>query len=335
MTKAGKSQQFGISNITTGLFIIFCFSLESCSSLSMVTPTPKGSAAKPLEKKKVAVLGSGGYLGANIYGFLQRASSLYGTGIGGSGCPRALVATAVGSRDLNNVLLQNFVLAQADESFVKLTDGSSFSSIQDRLAGFDAAIIATRYTLEQRPVTPGSYEKSPNDKTKEFYMDKPKSVTVRGENLPEYSNELFKNSLEACRQECLQHIVVIETDAEFEEESTPGDKYVNILLENKVPFTYIKPAGKLENSKGHTYQKGILGDLIIDSQLEGGSSPGTIFREDLAALCVQALLSLPWDENNFVRVQCNGLAPVTDSTRPVQQEWCVNSSILASLLGHE
>jgi hypothetical protein len=37
---------------------------------------PKGCAAKPFEKKKVAIFGAGGYLGAVIFGFLQRASSL-------------------------------------------------------------------------------------------------------------------------------------------------------------------------------------------------------------------------------------------------------------------
>ena len=38
--------------------------------------TPKGCAARPFEKKKVAIFGAGGYLGAVIFGFLQRASSL-------------------------------------------------------------------------------------------------------------------------------------------------------------------------------------------------------------------------------------------------------------------
>lgn len=37
---------------------------------------PKGCAARPFEKKKVAIFGAGGYLGAVIFGFLQRASSL-------------------------------------------------------------------------------------------------------------------------------------------------------------------------------------------------------------------------------------------------------------------
>lgn len=324
---------YGLAHIATGLLVIFCLVLEPCSSLSMVTPTVKGSAAKPFEKKKVAVVGAGGYLGACIFGFLQRASSLYGTGIGGSGCPRSIVATSAGSTGLNGVLSKNFVLAQADESFVKLTDGSSLSSIQNRLAGFDAAVMATRYTLEQRPVMMGTYEKTPNDKTKEFYMDKPRSSTRTGTDDPQYSMELFKNSLEACREEGLKHVVVVETDSEFDESTPVGDKYVKLLESCGVPFTYIKPAGKLENLRDYTYLKGIQGDLKIDSLLEGGSSSGTIFREDLAAFCVQSLLSLDWSLNSIIRLQCTGPVTSTEQTRPVQKEWCVNSSILASLLG--
>jgi hypothetical protein len=37
---------------------------------------PKGCAAKPFDKKKIAVFGAGGYLGAVVFGFLQRAASL-------------------------------------------------------------------------------------------------------------------------------------------------------------------------------------------------------------------------------------------------------------------
>ena len=36
----------------------------------------EGCAAKPFEKKKIAVFGAGGYIGAVIFGFLQRAASL-------------------------------------------------------------------------------------------------------------------------------------------------------------------------------------------------------------------------------------------------------------------
>jgi hypothetical protein len=146
-------------------------------SYSTTTPViVRGSAAKPYEKKKVAVFGGGGYLGACIYGFLQRAGSLYGTGIAGINAPRAITATGAGSQSLNGVLGKNFILAQADESFVKLTDMTSVESIRSRVRGFDVVVLATLYTLESRPVTGGSYEKTPNDKTLELYMDRPRSL---------------------------------------------------------------------------------------------------------------------------------------------------------------
>jgi len=46
---------------------------RSSSSLNL---NAEGCAAKPFEKKKIAVFGAGGYLGAVIFGFLQRAASL-------------------------------------------------------------------------------------------------------------------------------------------------------------------------------------------------------------------------------------------------------------------
>lgn len=47
---------------------------RASSSLHMAAP--KGCAAVPFEKKKIAVFGAGGYLGAVLFGFLQRAGSL-------------------------------------------------------------------------------------------------------------------------------------------------------------------------------------------------------------------------------------------------------------------
>ena len=46
---------------------------RSSSSLRLKV---EGCAAKPLEKKKIAVFGVGGYLGAVVFGFVQRAASL-------------------------------------------------------------------------------------------------------------------------------------------------------------------------------------------------------------------------------------------------------------------
>lgn len=140
------------------LLLIACFG-EGVRALSAATP--QGSAASPAAKKKIAVLGSGGYLGALTFGFLQRASSLFGTGMGNCRCIGATADTAV---RLNRILGKHFCLAQADESFIKLTDLSSVESIQSRLEGWDAIVFGTDLFLQSRSVTANTYEKTPNDK---------------------------------------------------------------------------------------------------------------------------------------------------------------------------
>jgi hypothetical protein len=305
----------------------------------------KGSAAKPYEKKKVAVVGCGGYLGACIFGFLQRAGSLYGTGIAGINAPRAITATAAGSQSLNGVLGKNFVLAQADESFVKLTDMTSVESIRSRVKGFDAVVLATLYTLEPRPVTGGSYERTPNDKTLEFYMDRPRSLTIQGSYDPEYCGQMFQNTLEACRAEGVKRIVVIETDRPLGITQVPTDRYVETLSTSGIPYLYIQPDGMLENLPDYTYAKGVQGDLcisedLIQEGLDTSSSSGTLYREDLAAFCAQSIMSLDWTECKVVRITSGGgVGPGTvpsasrrGATKPTNQQWCVNSERLATLL---
>ena len=312
----------------------------------------KGSAAKPYDKKKVAVVGAGGYLGACIFGFLQRAGSLYGTGIAGINSPRAITATSAGSQSLNGVLGKNFVLAQADESFVKLTDMTSVESIRSRVKGFDVVVLATLYTLEPRPVTGGSYERSPNDKTLEFYMDRPRSMTIQGSYDPDYCGQMFQNTLEACRAEGVKRIVVLETDRSFGITEVPTERYVETLSTSGIPYLYIQPDGTLENLPDYTYAKGVQGDLsisedlihegLVDTTNPSSSSGGTLYREDLAAFCAQSIMSLDWTECKVVRITSgggNGGPVVTvpsalrrGANKPPNQQWCVNSERLATLL---
>ena len=315
-------------------------------SMTMSTTTGQGaslnlgSAAKPYEKKKVAVFGAGGYMGACVYGFLQRAGSLYGTGIAGVGAPRAIVATSAGSLNLNSILSKNFVLAQADETFVRPTDMTSVDSIQSKINGFDAAIVATRYSFKTRPVTMGTYGKGPNDKTKEFYMDAPRSATSKLLDDPEYSASIFENTLEACKKSNkLRHLVVVETDAEFDngENSVVGEKYLQLLEESQIPYTYIRPLGKFENIQDFTFKKGIQSDLKISradsvEELLSGENK-TIYREHIAAVCVQTLLTLGWDDNRVVQVeQSSDQFDIGGKKAIPQKEWCVNSGIVQNSL---
>lgn len=130
--------------------------------LSKSSKIPQGCAAHPAQKKKIAMLGCGGYLGAVTFGFLQRAMSLYGTGIGNIRCIGSTSDTAI---RLNTILGRHFGLAQADESFIKLTDILSVEQLQKRLQGWEAIIIGADIVVQRRPVTGGTYEKHPNDKT--------------------------------------------------------------------------------------------------------------------------------------------------------------------------
>lgn len=312
-----------------GLFLLLLPGLASSLSL--------GTAAKPYQKQKVCVFGPGGYLGGCIFGFLQRCGSLYGTGISGvQGSPRGITAVSAGSVALNSILSKNFILAQADESFIKLTDMSSVDAIEERVRGFDAAILATRYTLENRPVTLGSYERGPNDKTTEFYMDRPRSNNIRVNDDPEVSMELFQSSLKACREGGVKRVVVVETDGEFEDQSIAGDSYLNALNSCGISYVYIRPSARLENFPDYTFAKGIQGSLKVEKLNSLDASPvmgaNAIYREDLAALCVQSLLSLDWDSNTILQVESTGPASM-QKTGLIAKEWCVNSMILESLLG--
>jgi hypothetical protein len=65
---------------------------------------------------------------------------------------------------MNRILSRHFGLAVADESYIKLTEMSSVEAIQKRLEGWDALVFGSDLYFQQRPVTSGTYEKSPNDK---------------------------------------------------------------------------------------------------------------------------------------------------------------------------
>jgi hypothetical protein len=320
----------------SALILLFAANANGFTVTMSTSPANKGSAAKPYEKKKIAVFGTGGYLGACAYGFLQRAGSLYGTGIAGVGAPRAIVATAVGSANLNSVLSKNFILAQADESYVRPTDMTSVESIKTKLNGFDAAIMATRYCFKTLPVTMGTFGKGPNAKTKEFFMDQPRSFTNKLMDDIEYSNDVFSNTLEACKNSnSLRHLVVVETDAEFDNNYV-GDKYIQALEEAQIPYTYIRPVGKLENVENFTFEKGIQTDLQISraNSVEEFLSveDKTVYREHVAAVCVQALMTLGWEDNRVIQVeQSSDQLDFAGKVTP-QKEWCVNSGVIMDSL---
>jgi hypothetical protein len=149
------------------LFILLLVSeagtrIEALSTVVPKRSPPRGCAATPTVKRTVAVVGGGGYLGSLTFGFLQRAASLYGTGVGKC---RAVGATPDTAVRLNRILSKNFGLAFADELLIELVDLTSLDALTKRLKGCDALIFGSEFYVQERPVGAGTFEKSPNDKT--------------------------------------------------------------------------------------------------------------------------------------------------------------------------
>ncbi|KAL7554509.1 hypothetical protein ACHAWF_017966 [Thalassiosira exigua] len=322
-------------------------SMATChrtSSLNMV-PMAKGCAAKPFEKKKIAVFGAGGYLGAVVFGFLQRAASIYGTGISAGSSPRGIFSTSGGSEALNKVLGPSFKLAYAGEDLVRLVDTKSVAHIKERVKGFDGAILGTAYQLEKRSVTLNTYEKAPNDKTFEIYLDE--KYGAWEDDVPSNDSDIhltiFRNSIRACKEAGICHVVVVETHRTLR----PMD-FVNILEDEGVAYTYIRTDSSFAKDINYTFEKGISNKLAVTRVPEGtqmtpfdasASDQGSINREDMAALMVQCLLTLDWKESRILDV-----SPSSDSTissgyggkrmkgLKFDKEWCPNSEFLAESL---
>ena len=290
-------------------------STQLCMSSTASQAAPRGCAATPLDKKQVAIFGGGGYLGGNIFGMCQRASNLYGTGIGGSGSatPRLISATAEGSMCLNKILSKGFKLAYAGEQMVRLVNMESADHVTERLNGIDAVFLGTVNSLEfNRPVTANTYEESPNDKTIEFFMDCRRTVfeeedPISDEELLKINLRLFETAVTACKEAEMKHLVVIETP------STPSAApFAKILDDAGIPFTYIYTQSEWNNSKDWTFEKGIVrseGDLSLEHATLAenylsrpeyevgdwadslpGTASGTVYREDIATVAVQSLM---------------------------------------------
>lgn len=317
------------------------------SAIHMVAK-PRGCAAVPYNKKKVAVFGAGGNIGASVFGFLQRCGSLYGTGIGGVETPRAICATAVGLESLNKLLGRSFKLAFAGEHLARLTNMQDVNAIAQRLKGYDAAMIGTVYTLEKRPVSLNTYEENPNSKTFEMYMGE--RYMVEPEDVDEEFNlSLFQNSIEGCKLAGLQHIVIYETP------DTTSQPYIDILMGSGIPFTYIQGDGNHVNTKNYNFEKGVQSELSVEAfklsdrslsgevqQFIGDSSTSSsnvdLAREDLAALGVQALMSLDWEKSRCLKVSSVGPVVTKEESGRRKKvvksdgEWCMNSGTVAELL---
>jgi len=333
-------------------------SKRSFMNMSTQFPKPRGSAASPIEKQKVAVFGAGGYLGSTVFGFLQRASSLYGTGLGGFSSPRCIGATAGSIESLNKNIMRSFKLAFAGEDLIRLTNMQDVESIKQSLNGMDAAILGTVNKLQTKNA-PFTYSRTPNDKTYEMFFDDKFAID---EDVP-YDDDkhliLFRNSIEACEKAGLKHVVVVETPSTVD----PKD-FITILDEANIHFTYIHSTGPMENIKFFTFEEGIQSDLNIKGLVlkngygqnnardwaipilrdrKSSNSNECVPREDIAAVIVQSLMSLDWERSRYLEISSKGklasaLASLEDNgpympkrkTKMIKSDrkWCMNSELL-------
>ena len=331
-----------------------------------------GSAANPLQKQRVAVFGGGGYLGGNIFGFLQRAGSIYGTGIS---APKSIGATKFCAQTLNQVLGNNFKLAFAGEDSICITDMSSVVAIRERLINVDvdAVVMGTQYQLEERPVTANTYEgMNPNAKVMEFFLDERKGGAGRNDgdvNDVALHVGMFRNTVDACHQAGVKHVVVIEAPSTTEEVQ---ESCVNILCEASSKsgfcFTYVRSLDELTQQKsGYTYETGVIGSLdincteLLSSKKEdertrikdilvewkkplsddGTTASRQTAREDLAAVVVQSLISLDWNKSRLLEVSTKNIAIQVEVAGQrkknirTDKEWCVRSDTIAAEIEKE
>jgi hypothetical protein len=168
-----------------------------------------------------------------------------------------------------------------------------------------------------------------------LYWDEPKGAFTDlslSQEARTVKSQLLQNVLIAAKEANIQHMVVVDDGSFLPQLKACG-----------VPFTCIRTPQVLKDSKDFTFKDGIVDDVTI-APWDVGSDPTSttataVCREDLAALCVQCLLSLRWDESRQLSVSSNGPVKIpvvsVQVGRPVlrvDQKWCVNSSILEDKL---
>ncbi|KAL7480917.1 hypothetical protein ACHAW6_006580 [Cyclotella cf. meneghiniana] len=331
------------------------------TSLYAATKANVGCAAKPFEKKKVRLLflALADTLGPSSLVFFNEqlpyvgnykiapVGGRYGTGISGVSSPRAIGATRTTSEALNKVLTPCFKLAYAGEDLVRLVDSTDKDYIKDRLKSFDAAILGTVYQLEQRTVTGNTYEKTPNDKTYDFYLDERYGAREDGapEDGSDYHISMFESAIQACKESgSIQHVVVLETPRT----NRPMD-FIRILEREGMPYTYIR-SSHLKKDLTYSFEKGVkeklnvvllaAGSSVFPPSDEEKNDENAVFREDIAALIVQCLMSLNWKESRVIEV--SSTSESIESHSPMEKkskqrfdnEWCPNSHVYAEMLAN-
>jgi hypothetical protein len=159
----------------------------------------------------------------------------------------------------------------------------------------------------------------------------------------EIKDQIVQNFINAAQRAQLKHIFIVVNDSNIDESTS------NVLSQVKgsgIPFTCIQTSPLTDySSTGYTFQDGIRNDLIINkinedvNTIPNSLTNDAVCREDIAALCVQAIQSLDWkQQQRYLQVIANGPVKVPSSvlaatpTKRMDQQWCMNSYILEEKL---
>ena len=194
----------------------------------------------------------------------------------------------------------------------------------------------------------------------EIYWDEPKGSFTDFDQSTEANQmkeQIIRNFITAAQLAKLKHIFLVVTTT-TSTASQNKDMNMNILQHVKasgIPFTCIHIPYKLidQASQGYTYQEGIIcKNLIVESvenitittltstaENEEADNVTCVYREDVAALCVQAIQSCDWNplQPRYLEVripphQNEAPSPPPGIPKRMDQLWCVNSYLLEEQL---
>lgn len=197
--------------------------------------------------------------------------------------------------------------------------------------------------MEQRTVTGNTYEKTPNDRTFDFYMDERYGANEDGApgDDSEYHLQMFEAAIQACKESgSIQHVVVLETPR-----TKRPEEFINILEKEEITYTFIR-AKNLKKDKTYSFEKGVKEMLNIKvlpkgsifSSIETQNEDTAVFREDVAALIVQSLMTLNWNQSRILEVsgtsECISVVPPVGrkSKQIFDKDWCPHSEAYAEVL---
>ena len=171
---------------------------------------------------------------------------------------------------------------------------------------------------------------------------------------------ILLNFVAAAQQAKLKHIFIVVTSATTNIEKDMNVKLLQQVKASGIPFTCILIPSKLidQSSNGYTYQDGIISkDIKIESVTDEvfmatiestndieRDSKSSIYREDVAAICVQAIQSCYWKRPQRYLTVHTPTSSTQAQQRPnnesssvgipkrMDQLWCKNADLLEDQL---